>query len=136
MVLEPYTTTGQRERARADLSATIVLDSAMEMMFWLPPGGGHAGGGGGMLIACGHVLAYDRSNGTWLQRPCHGAVSAVVPGCSRLIEFVNRFRQALRIRLHVPPDAPVAPKPGQLHGVVDTFFIGNFPQEGMPEDVG
>jgi hypothetical protein len=28
--------TGQRERARADLSATIALDSAMEMICWLP----------------------------------------------------------------------------------------------------
>ena len=51
-----------------------------------------------MLIACGHVLANDWSDGTWLQRPCHRAVSAVVPGCSRLIEFVNRFRQAQLIR--------------------------------------
>jgi hypothetical protein len=51
-----------------------------------------------MLIACGHVLANDWSDSTWLQRPCHRAVSAVVPGCSRLIEFVNRFRQAQLIR--------------------------------------
>jgi hypothetical protein len=72
----------------------------------------------------------------WLQGPCHGAVSAVVSGCSRLIEFVKRFRQALRIRLHVPPDVSVAPMPGELHSVVGTFFIGDFPQERMPEDVG
>jgi len=32
----PYATTGRRERARAELSATIALDRAMEMMCWLP----------------------------------------------------------------------------------------------------
>jgi hypothetical protein len=31
-----YATTGQREPARAELSATTALDSVMEIMFWVP----------------------------------------------------------------------------------------------------
>jgi hypothetical protein len=31
-----YATTGQPEPARAELSATIALDSVMEIMFWVP----------------------------------------------------------------------------------------------------
>jgi hypothetical protein len=31
-----YTTTGQREQARTELSAAIALYRAMEMTFWLP----------------------------------------------------------------------------------------------------
>ena len=31
-----YATTGQREQARADLSAAIELYRAMDMTFWLP----------------------------------------------------------------------------------------------------
>lgn len=87
------------------------------------------------MIACGHVLPDDSSGCTWLPRPCHGAVSAVVHGCSRLLEFVNRIRQTLLIGSHIPPDVPVAPMARELHGVVDTFFIGDFAEQRMAEDV-
>ena len=43
-----YAETGQREQARAELSAASEMYRSMEMTFLAPPGGGGAGADGGM----------------------------------------------------------------------------------------
>ena len=88
-----------------------------------------------MVIACGLVLADDRSDGTWLRRPYYGAAFVVMAGCSRLLAFINRVRQALRIRLDIPPDIPVAVMSREFHGVVHPLLIGHFAQHRMAQDV-
>ncbi len=61
-------------------------------------------------------------------RPCSDC-----PG--RLLEFVNRIRQALGIGSHVAPDIAIAAVAGELHGVVHPLLIGHFAQQRMAQDV-
>jgi hypothetical protein len=44
--------------------------------------------------------------------------------------------ETLGIGSHMSPDISITAMPRELHGIVDLLFIRDFPEQGMPQDVG